>query len=38
MLYNKRGTKIFKQRQITNPDPELPVDSNNNINNLVINN
>lgn len=26
LLYNKRGTRIFKQARITNPDPEMPVD------------
>lgn len=26
LLYNKRGTRLFKQQRITNPDPELPID------------
>lgn len=26
LLYNKRGTRIFKQQQAANPDPELPID------------
>lgn len=26
LLYNKRGTRIFKQARITNPDPEMPID------------
>lgn len=25
-LYNKRGTRIFKQQQMENPDPEVPID------------
>uniref|UniRef100_A0A6P7FKS8 39S ribosomal protein L41, mitochondrial n=1 Tax=Diabrotica virgifera virgifera TaxID=50390 RepID=A0A6P7FKS8_DIAVI len=24
-IYNKRGTRIFKQQQMQNPDPEVPV-------------
>ena len=27
-LYNKRGTKLFKQQQMASPDPEIPIDSN----------
>ncbi|KAF5281957.1 hypothetical protein FQA39_LY00481 [Lamprigera yunnana] len=26
LLYNKRGTRIFKQQQIENPDPDIPID------------
>lgn len=26
-LYNKRGTRAFKQQQTENPDPDLPIDS-----------
>lgn len=26
LLYNKRGTRLFKKQRITNPDPELPID------------
>lgn len=25
MLYNKRGTKDFKEQQKTNPDPDIPI-------------
>lgn len=25
-LHNKRGSRIFKQQQITNPDPAIPID------------
>ncbi|XP_072394537.1 large ribosomal subunit protein mL41 [Diabrotica undecimpunctata] len=24
-IYNKRGTRIFKQQQMQNPDPEVPI-------------
>nr|CAD7586989.1 unnamed protein product [Timema genevievae] len=24
-LYNKRGTRIFKKQQMTNPDPDIPI-------------
>lgn len=27
MLYNKRGTRIFKEQQKINPDPDIPIDS-----------
>lgn len=26
LLYNKRGTRLFKQQRITQPDPDLPID------------
>lgn len=26
LLYNKRGPILFKQQQISNPDPDLPID------------
>ncbi|GLV35838.1 mitochondrial ribosomal protein L41 [Carabus blaptoides fortunei] len=25
MLYNKRGSKLFKQQQIESPDPQIPI-------------
>ena len=24
-LYNKRGTRLFKQQQARNPDPDIPI-------------
>ncbi|GJQ81512.1 hypothetical protein Trydic_g14665 [Trypoxylus dichotomus] len=26
-LYNKRGTRLFKQQQTENPDPDIPIDT-----------
>ncbi|XP_026481010.1 39S ribosomal protein L41, mitochondrial [Ctenocephalides felis] len=26
LLYNKRGSRIFKKQQIENPDPDVPID------------
>lgn len=28
LLYNKRGSRIFKEQQRQNPDPDIPIDSN----------
>lgn len=25
MIYNKRGSKIFKEQQKVNPDPDIPI-------------
>lgn len=27
LVLNKRGTRAFKEAQMTNPDPDVPVDS-----------
>jgi len=27
LLYNKRGSRQFKERQAKNPDPDMPIDS-----------
>lgn len=27
LLYNKRGSRQFKEAQMKNPDPEIPIDS-----------
>lgn len=27
LLYNKRGSRSFKEQQAKNPDPDIPIDS-----------